>query len=98
MRIAAALATGNRVLVDPDQLAGLPPGLAVADDGTADHVLFDGTADALAALDQALAEQPGALVMVQTDLALHRLVLERAVSINTAAAGGNAELIMQAEA
>ncbi len=98
LRIAAALATGNRVLVDPDQLAGLLPGIAVADDGTADHVLFDGTADALAALDQALADQPGALVMVQTDLALHRLVLERAVSINTAAAGGNAELIMQAEA
>ncbi len=98
LRIAAALATGNRVLVDPAALAALPDGIATADDGTADHVLFDGDAAALAALDQELAGRDGPLVAVQCGLALHRLVLERSVSINTAAAGGNAELIMRVEA
>ncbi len=98
LRIAAALATGNRVLVDPAVLGTLPDGIAAADDGTADHVLFDGDAAAFATLDRQMAARDGPLVAVQCGLALHRLVLERSVSINTAAAGGNAELIMQVKA
>jgi RHH-type proline utilization regulon transcriptional repressor/proline dehydrogenase/delta 1-pyrroline-5-carboxylate dehydrogenase len=67
-------------------------------------VLFEGDSDALHAVNQAVAARPGPLVPVQgvtrDDLAdgragyaLEWLLLERSVSNNTAAAGGNASLM-----
>ena len=64
-----------------------------------DAVLHHGSAEALLAVVRAVAERPGPIVAVEgsrpgeTALALERLVVERAVSINTAAAGGNATLM-----
>jgi RHH-type proline utilization regulon transcriptional repressor/proline dehydrogenase/delta 1-pyrroline-5-carboxylate dehydrogenase len=63
-----------------------------------DAVLHAGPADALRELLQALAARPGAIVGVnslQGDgmLPLERLMIERSLSINTAAAGGNASLM-----
>ena len=55
---------------NPAVLDTLPDGIATADDGTADHVLFDDDAAALAALDCELAQREGPLVAVQCDLAL----------------------------
>ncbi|ANQ86921.1 bifunctional proline dehydrogenase/pyrroline-5-carboxylate dehydrogenase [Azoarcus olearius] len=60
--------------------------------------LFDGDTEAEWLLRRRLAERPGPLVAVlRADGAgrypLHRLVAERVVSINTAAAGGNAALM-----
>jgi RHH-type proline utilization regulon transcriptional repressor/proline dehydrogenase/delta 1-pyrroline-5-carboxylate dehydrogenase len=71
---------------------------------TADGVRFDavlhhGNAADLLRLLGTLAERPGPIVAVDglrpgdTSVALERLVVERAVSINTAAAGGNATLM-----
>ncbi len=67
-----------------------------------DAVLWHGDADTALALGHALAERPGPLVGLtalppgSTELPLERLVIERAVSINTAAAGGNASLMTMA--
>ena len=64
-----------------------------------DAVLQHGTATQLQASCEALALRPGAIVSVQglapgeADIALDRLVLERSLSVNTAAAGGNASLM-----
>ncbi|MDA8520549.1 trifunctional transcriptional regulator/proline dehydrogenase/L-glutamate gamma-semialdehyde dehydrogenase [Acidovorax sp. NCPPB 4044] len=64
-----------------------------------DAVLHHGPADALRAVCRVLAARPGPIVGVSghapgdTRVALERLVIERAVSINTAAAGGNASLM-----
>lgn len=64
-----------------------------------DAVLHAGPAQALLALQQRLAERRGALVAVihldqyAAPVPLERLLLERAVSTNTAAAGGNASLM-----
>jgi len=73
------------------------------DDTTFDAVLFEGDSDALLELNRRLAAREGPIVSVQgltTDglsqgmyYALEPLVVERAVSINTAAAGGNASLM-----
>lgn len=81
--------------------------LSRADDwasAPADAVLFEGDSDALHAVNQSVAARPGPLVPVQgvtrADLAegragyaLEWLLLERSVSNNTAAAGGNASLM-----
>ncbi|KZD03505.1 trifunctional transcriptional regulator/proline dehydrogenase/L-glutamate gamma-semialdehyde dehydrogenase [Oceanibaculum pacificum] len=67
-------------------------------------LLFEGDSDALQARNRALADRPGALVPVygvtaadvaagRDDYPLHLLVEEQSVSINTAAAGGNASLM-----
>ncbi len=66
-------------------------------------VLFEGDSDALRRLNIEVAERPGALVSVQglsseaiavgQDYVLDRLLAERSVSVNTAAAGGNANLM-----
>ena len=66
-------------------------------------VLFEGDADALCALDCRLAERDGSIIQVQAvtpdglahgdDYDLNRLLEERAISTNTAAAGGNASLM-----
>jgi len=69
-----------------------------------DAVLFEGDADALRQLNRQLAQREGPILPLQGLLpegiahgraryAPERLVLERSVSINTAAAGGNASLM-----
>jgi RHH-type transcriptional regulator, proline utilization regulon repressor / proline dehydrogenase / delta 1-pyrroline-5-carboxylate dehydrogenase len=72
--------------------------------GQYDTVLFEGDSDELHALARRVAQRPGAIVTVQgvasgaladgsDDYALERLLAERSVSVNTAAAGGNASLM-----
>lgn len=73
------------------------------DEAAFDAVLFEGDGDALLALNRELAARDGPIVSVQgltpdslahgAHYALEPLLLERAVSINTAAAGGNATLM-----
>ncbi|MCX2684711.1 trifunctional transcriptional regulator/proline dehydrogenase/L-glutamate gamma-semialdehyde dehydrogenase [Pseudomonas sp. DCB_AW] len=64
-----------------------------------DAVIHHGDSDHLRAVCEAVAERPGAIVGVQglasgdAGICLERLVIERAISINTAAAGGNASLM-----
>ncbi|MCX5494668.1 trifunctional transcriptional regulator/proline dehydrogenase/L-glutamate gamma-semialdehyde dehydrogenase [Kaistia dalseonensis] len=69
-----------------------------------DAVLFEGDGDALAALNREIADRPGALVAIHAvsveglasgreDFALSGLVEEVSISTNTAAAGGNANLM-----
>ena len=78
--------------------------VALAQDWTGDAATFDavlhaGPADHLQAVLATLAARRGAIVGVTpwsatTDtLPLERLVIERSLSINTAAAGGNASLM-----
>jgi RHH-type proline utilization regulon transcriptional repressor/proline dehydrogenase/delta 1-pyrroline-5-carboxylate dehydrogenase len=70
-----------------------------ASSATFDAVLHHGTAHELQQINQSLAQRAGAIVGVQglapgdTNIALERLVVERSLSINTAAAGGNASLM-----
>jgi RHH-type transcriptional regulator, proline utilization regulon repressor / proline dehydrogenase / delta 1-pyrroline-5-carboxylate dehydrogenase len=64
-----------------------------------DAVLQHGRPEALLATAGALAQRPGAIVGLiglppgETRVPLERLVIERSLSINTAAAGGNASLM-----
>jgi RHH-type proline utilization regulon transcriptional repressor/proline dehydrogenase/delta 1-pyrroline-5-carboxylate dehydrogenase len=64
-----------------------------------DAVLHHGDAASLAQASQALATRPGPIVSIghtasgSTAVPLERLVMERALSANTAAAGGNASLM-----
>jgi RHH-type proline utilization regulon transcriptional repressor/proline dehydrogenase/delta 1-pyrroline-5-carboxylate dehydrogenase len=78
--------------------------VSLADDWSAPEVAFDavllhGAAPALAEVRSRLAARPGPIVNVErfapgdAAIALERLVVERSVSINTAAAGGNATLM-----
>ena len=99
-QVHAALATGNRAVAAG--LDGLPPALAawvrIVPDPTAapcEAVLFEGAPEALVALQQAVAQRDGPLVPVLTgpDYDMGMLVRERLVSTNTAAAGGNANLM-----
>ncbi len=102
-QVSAALATGNRALIAEIAIPDLPPSLkewieTVPADAAApcDAVLFDGPELALLALLRRLAEGDGAVVPVyvaRPDYPLDGLVQERSVSINTAAAGGNANLM-----
>ncbi|WP_413043578.1 trifunctional transcriptional regulator/proline dehydrogenase/L-glutamate gamma-semialdehyde dehydrogenase [Pseudomonas sp. YJ42] len=73
-------------------------------DWTSDAVRFDavlhhGEPDQLRDVNQRLSQRSGPIVGVQglapgeTDIPLERLLIERALSINTAAAGGNASLM-----
>jgi RHH-type proline utilization regulon transcriptional repressor/proline dehydrogenase/delta 1-pyrroline-5-carboxylate dehydrogenase len=110
-QVAAALATGNRAIVMQDQAALLPsalPAEVLARIALADDLAGAGIDIALCesarcpALLPLLAARDGALVpVVQTDgsvpIALWRLVAERAICINTAAAGGNASLLALAQ-
>ena len=72
--------------------------------GAYDTVLFEGDSDELHALARRIVQRPGPIVTVQgvasgalvdgsDDYALERLLAERSVSVNTAAAGGNASLM-----
>jgi RHH-type proline utilization regulon transcriptional repressor/proline dehydrogenase/delta 1-pyrroline-5-carboxylate dehydrogenase len=120
-QIGAALATGNRVVLDPTAparalLAALPHDtvhdrahdlaafIRGADPETvADAVLWEGGSEALTAFAAALAARPGPLVAIhrpRPDPAagtgaypVEGLIRERVVSLNTAAAGGNASLM-----
>ncbi|WJV56170.1 trifunctional transcriptional regulator/proline dehydrogenase/L-glutamate gamma-semialdehyde dehydrogenase [Prodigiosinella aquatilis] len=64
-----------------------------------DAVIYHGDADQLRVLSEQIAQREGAIVSVQglaqgeTNILLERLVYERALSVNTAAAGGNASLM-----
>ncbi|EOI3485753.1 trifunctional transcriptional regulator/proline dehydrogenase/L-glutamate gamma-semialdehyde dehydrogenase [Cronobacter malonaticus] len=64
-----------------------------------DAVIYHGDSDQLRALFEKVAARDGAIVSVQgfargeTNLLLERLWLERSLSVNTAAAGGNASLM-----
>ena len=64
-----------------------------------DAVIYHGDTDQLSALCQQVAERPGPIAIVQgydqgeTTIALERFLFERSVSVNTAAAGGNASLM-----
>jgi RHH-type proline utilization regulon transcriptional repressor/proline dehydrogenase/delta 1-pyrroline-5-carboxylate dehydrogenase len=64
-----------------------------------DAVLHHGSAAELLEVCRRLAARPGPIVGVdglrpgETAIALERLVIERALSVNTAAAGGNATLM-----
>ncbi|MEO5882962.1 MAG: bifunctional proline dehydrogenase/L-glutamate gamma-semialdehyde dehydrogenase PutA, partial [Caldimonas sp.] len=78
--------------------------IALVDDWTGPSIVFDavlhhGTSEALREVLRAVATRPGPIVGVTAlavgDMAipLERLVVERSLSINTAAAGGNASLM-----
>jgi RHH-type proline utilization regulon transcriptional repressor/proline dehydrogenase/delta 1-pyrroline-5-carboxylate dehydrogenase len=64
-----------------------------------DAVLHHGDADQLRGISQQLARRNGPLVAIiglpagDTDIPLERLLIERTLSVNTAAAGGNASLM-----
>jgi RHH-type transcriptional regulator, proline utilization regulon repressor / proline dehydrogenase / delta 1-pyrroline-5-carboxylate dehydrogenase len=116
LQVGAILACGNRpVVIAPEPiraaLHGLPEACAariadastLATAGVIDAVLFEGDADALRALNRAVAARAGAILPVQgrTSEALAGgdlytaigLVNEVSTAINTAAAGGNASLM-----
>jgi RHH-type proline utilization regulon transcriptional repressor/proline dehydrogenase/delta 1-pyrroline-5-carboxylate dehydrogenase len=69
------------------------------DDLVIDAVLHHGDSDQLRAICEQVAQRSGAIIGVhglskgETGIALERLVIERALSVNTAAAGGNASLM-----
>lgn len=78
--------------------------ITLVTDWTRDEVRFDGVlhhgdADQLREVSQQLSRRSGPIVGIQglakgeTDIPLERLLIERALSINTAAAGGNASLM-----
>ncbi len=64
-----------------------------------DAVIFHGDSDQLRALCEAVAARDGTIVSVQgfargeSNILLERLYIERSLSVNTAAAGGNASLM-----
>lgn len=102
-QVTAALATGNRALVTaPPALRWLLAGLhgklsarvLAADAGApAAAALIEGDAVERLALQRALAARPGPIVPMHLGAPLEWLVRERAVCVNTAAAGGNASLM-----
>lgn len=73
--------------------------VASQEDAAFDAVLHHGDSDHLRALCEGLARRAGPIVGVQglphggQGLALERLLIERSLSVNTAAAGGNASLM-----
>lgn len=105
-QLAAVFATGNRAVLPANEagrglaaklgaLVELDADVLAADVGA---VLFYGSEAEAEAAQRVLAERDGALVPLlradaQGHYNLHRLVVERAVSVNTTAAGGNASLM-----
>ena len=104
-QLAAAFATGNRALVLAETLPALP--IAVKEHVRFINAQeLDGSEFAMALVEQGLAgdlqarlaARPGAIVgivdtRVGEPVALWRLVAERALCVNTTAAGGNASLM-----
>ncbi|MNN32390.1 Bifunctional protein PutA [compost metagenome] len=72
---------------------------AQAADAAFDAVLHHGDSDQLRTVCEQVAQRPGPIVGVQglahgePNVALERLLIERSLSVNTAAAGGNASLM-----
>jgi RHH-type proline utilization regulon transcriptional repressor/proline dehydrogenase/delta 1-pyrroline-5-carboxylate dehydrogenase len=68
-------------------------------EATFDAVLHHGDSDQLREVCELAAQRPGAIIGVhglhkgETDIPLERLLIEHALSVNTAAAGGNASLM-----
>jgi RHH-type proline utilization regulon transcriptional repressor/proline dehydrogenase/delta 1-pyrroline-5-carboxylate dehydrogenase len=109
LQIAAVLAVGGTALLPDsaaDICARLPATVQAAlvkvaegEPIEADAALLHGSAQEAQALAAQLAAQPGPIVTLTTlppgatDVPLARLVTERSVSTNTAAAGGNASLM-----
>ena len=103
VQVGAALATGNRALIAVGALGGLPSladVLEVPDvlEAGCDAVLFAGSRVDLLAVVQRLAGREGPIVPIHLANSdgrypLEFLVRECCVSINTAAAGGNASLM-----
>jgi RHH-type transcriptional regulator, proline utilization regulon repressor / proline dehydrogenase / delta 1-pyrroline-5-carboxylate dehydrogenase len=104
-QVGVILATGNRALVQrhhPPLPAAMAAQVTVVDDWLAvpdvRAVLFEGDRASLLALNARLAERPGPILMVQArGEAGYRpewLMEERSISTNTAAAGGNASLMI----
>jgi len=105
-QLAAILATGNHAVVEIP-LPDLPPEVAAcvsvvaAVDPVSDlrAVLFQGDPAGLLTLQHKIAARDGAIISIQAvvapgdDYDLDRLLEERSVSTNTAAAGGNASLL-----
>ncbi|WP_227107821.1 trifunctional transcriptional regulator/proline dehydrogenase/L-glutamate gamma-semialdehyde dehydrogenase [Chromobacterium rhizoryzae] len=105
-QLAAAFATGNRAVLPANEagrglaaklgaLVELDADVLAADVGA---VLFSGSEAEAEAAQRTLAARDGALVPLlradaQGHYNLHRLVVERALSVNTTAAGGNASLM-----
>ena len=88
MRAAGAPAALLDGRLDTDQLRTC---------GSLDAVLAEGPASALAGIRQALAARDGAVVpLVVGHLDPHRCLVERALCIDTTAAGGNAQLLVAA--
>ncbi|WEX77848.1 trifunctional transcriptional regulator/proline dehydrogenase/L-glutamate gamma-semialdehyde dehydrogenase [Sinorhizobium numidicum] len=116
-QFAAALATGNSVVIDAASglqplLKNLPSTVVLrlswskdwAADGPFAGALVEGDAERIRAVNKAIADLPGPLLLVQAassdEIArnpdaycLNWLVEEVSTSINTAAAGGNASLM-----
>jgi RHH-type transcriptional regulator, proline utilization regulon repressor / proline dehydrogenase / delta 1-pyrroline-5-carboxylate dehydrogenase len=106
-QLAAALATGNRVVLCAAARAGLPNDLprgvldaiswADAPEVATPHLVLCANARDAAVWRRQLAARDGARVRVVTPVEgnypLAWLVAERVVSVNTAAAGGNASLM-----
>jgi RHH-type proline utilization regulon transcriptional repressor/proline dehydrogenase/delta 1-pyrroline-5-carboxylate dehydrogenase len=116
-QLAAALATGNRAVIDEATglraaLKDIPASVAARVSWTSDWnkdgpfaaALLEGRAERIRALNKAIAELDGPLVLVQSATAaeiesdveaycLNWLIEEVSTSINTAAAGGNASLM-----
>ncbi|MBY0445774.1 MAG: aldehyde dehydrogenase family protein, partial [Burkholderiales bacterium] len=86
-------ALSGRVLLKP----------SIAEAGDVGAVLFEGDSDALGMINRQVAEIAGPILQVQglsstalaegEDYDLARLLAERSISVNTAAAGGNASLM-----
>ena len=108
-QIGAALATGNRVLVEagalhslpelPSSLSGWIKEVAEINAVAFDAVLFCGAGNTLQTLNRAMAARDGPIVPVYVAgpdkrYPLEWLVRECSISINTAAAGGNTNLMM----
>jgi RHH-type proline utilization regulon transcriptional repressor/proline dehydrogenase/delta 1-pyrroline-5-carboxylate dehydrogenase len=102
-QIAAVLATGNVALLRAP-LERLPPAVAsrvriACDQDEISAALFDGDRETRAHLHEELWRRDGALVPLITRGAttgrypLYRLCVERVVSVNTTAAGGNTTLM-----
>ncbi len=106
-QIGAALSTGNVALAGRSALAALPnlpsdlrafveivPDDALPD---CDAVLIEAMDDSGRELARRVAQRDGAIIPLylanQAGCALEQLVWERSVSVNTAAAGGNASLV-----
>jgi len=107
-QLACALATGNRALLTDSEstrafVQALPPAVRGRIDLAADPlaaapdaVLFDGTPAESTAIREQLVLREGPIAPMlhrDPDYDVTRLVTERCVSVNTAAAGGNAQLM-----